>query len=85
MVKKKYYSTAEVANILHISRVAVFKQIKNGTLKAEKIGRNYVISYESVSKILGKVIGTQKKKVIENTINRAFDEYKEAFKKLGQE
>ena len=40
---KDFYTTKELAEILGISRVAVFKKIKNGTIKAQKIGRNFVI------------------------------------------
>ncbi len=43
MDTKDFYTTAELAKILGISRVAVFKKIKNGTLLARKIGRNFVI------------------------------------------
>lgn len=44
MEEKDFYTTKELAAILGISRVAVFKKIKNGTIKAQKIGRNFVIS-----------------------------------------
>lgn len=43
MELKDFYTTKELAKILGISRVAVFKKIKNGTIKAQKIGRNFVI------------------------------------------
>ena len=43
MESKDFYTTKELAGILGISRVAVFKKIKNGTIKAQKIGRNFVI------------------------------------------
>ena len=40
----KFYSTPEVAKILGISRIAVFKKIKGGKLKAMKVGKGYVIA-----------------------------------------
>ena len=43
MEPKNYYTTTELAKILGISRVAVFKRIKNGSIKARKVGRNFVI------------------------------------------
>ncbi|MBN2197695.1 helix-turn-helix domain-containing protein [Candidatus Wolfebacteria bacterium] len=43
MELKDFYTTAELAKVLGISRVAVFKKIKNGLIKAQKIGRNFVI------------------------------------------
>ena len=39
---KKYLTVKELADLLGISRVAVFKKIKNGQICAEKIGRNYI-------------------------------------------
>ncbi len=40
----KFYSTPEVAKILGISRIAVFKKIKSGKLKAMKVGKGYVVA-----------------------------------------
>ena len=85
MANKSLYSTSEVAEILHVSRVEVFRKIKSGKIKAEKIGRNYVIPHESVVNILGAAIGDRKKKDIENTITRALKEYRETFKRLAEE
>jgi excisionase family DNA binding protein len=82
---KKHYSTAEVARILHISRVSVFNRIKNGRIKAEKVGRNYIVSHESLSEALGKSIGQEKKDNIEKVLDKALKEYEEVFKRLGRE
>jgi len=78
-------STSEVAKILKISRVAVFKKIKNGEIKAEKIGRNYIIPKEEVLKTLGLVIGEKNKNEIDAIVKRGVKEYGEVFKKLGKE
>lgn len=43
MVNKEFYTTAELAKMLKISRVAVFNKIKSGEIKAQKLGRNFVI------------------------------------------
>ena len=48
MDSKEFYTSAELAEILGISRVAVFKRIKNGSIKAQKIGRNFVIYKKDV-------------------------------------
>ncbi len=45
-VKKEYLSTSELAKLLGVSRIAVFKKIKSGKIKAFKIGRNYVVPIE---------------------------------------
>ncbi len=78
-------STSEVAKVLKISRVAVFKKIKSGEIKAEKIGRNYVISKDEVLKALGLVIGEKSKTEIDAIIKKGVREYGEVFKKLGKE
>ncbi len=44
----KLYSTPEVAKILGISRIAVFKKIKTGKLVAMRVGKGYVITKENL-------------------------------------
>lgn len=51
MEPKDFYTTAELAEILGISRVAVFKKIKSGNIKAKKIGRNFVIFKKDIGGI----------------------------------
>ncbi len=82
---KEFYSTTEAAQILRLSRVSIFNRIKSGKIKAEKIGRNYIISHESLMESLGKIVGSHKKKEIEQAIDRALKDYGEVFKKLGRE
>ncbi len=81
----EFLSTSQVAKILNVSRIAVFKKIKNGEIKAEKIGRNYVIQKDEVSKALGLVIGEKTKKEIDEIIKKGIKDYGEVFKKLGKE
>lgn len=84
-MKKNMYSTLEVANILHLSRIEVFRKIKAGKIKAQKIGHSYVIPFESIEDILGETIGTHKKEEIEKVIDKALKDYGETFKKLSKE
>ena len=79
------YSTSEVAHILHLSRVEIFRRIKSGRITAEKIGRNYVITHDSLTEALEKSLGVHKKQEIEKAIDKALEEYKEVFIKLGKE
>lgn len=44
----KFYSTPEVAKILGISRIAVFKKIQAGKLRAMKVGKGYVVAKEDL-------------------------------------
>jgi len=79
---KKYLSTPEAAKILGISREAVFKKIQKGQLEAVKVGRNYAIDLEQLGHSTVETSESKKKK-IEEAVKKAFKEYAEALKKLG--
>ena len=81
---KAYFSTAEAAKILGISRVAVFKRIKSGKLKADRIGRGYVIAKEALE-IIGETLTDARKKEIDQSMKRIIKEYGEALRMLGRE
>jgi len=40
---KDYYTTTELADVLGISRISVFKRVKQGSIKAVKLGRDFII------------------------------------------
>jgi excisionase family DNA binding protein len=81
---KRYLTTAEVAKILGISQVAVFKKIKNGTLRAQKIGRNYAIDPADLG-LKSDRLGIKTRKRIETAVKRVVRDYGVALKKLGKE
>ena len=72
---KDYYSTSQVAHILHMSRVGVFNRIKNGKIKGDKVGRNYIVSHENLLEALGESIGNEKRENIERAVDKALTEY----------
>jgi len=83
---KDFYSTSEVAELLGISRVAVFKQIRSGKLKARKIGRNYAIARADMGSIgEGGHLSAERKNELEAAVQTAVKEYGEAFRLLGRE
>lgn len=84
-LNKKYFSTSEAAQILRLSRIAVFNRIKKGALKAEKVGRNYIVHREDLLEALGKTVGPERKASIEKAVDKAIKEYAETFKLLGKE
>jgi len=80
---KKYLTVAELAKRLGVSRVTVFRKIKSGGIKAEKIGRNFFIP---VSEIFSdKVLTEEQKQEIKKIVRSAVKEYSETFKLLGKE
>jgi excisionase family DNA binding protein len=84
-MEKEFFTTSEVAKILGISRIAVFKQIKNGKIKAIKVGRNFVIRRKDLSGISGESLSQKDKKEIEAAVKKIVREYGETLKLLGQE
>lgn len=84
MTQNIYLSTAELAKILNISHVAVFKKIKKGQIKAEKIGRNYAIKQSELGGILKTRLGKTEKQDIDASVKKTFQEYGETLKLLGQ-
>jgi excisionase family DNA binding protein len=83
--KIQYISTAELAKLLHVSRIAVFKKIQSGKIKAFKIGRNYVIPMEEVLSAIGTFISSDRKSEIDNVVKKAVKEYGETLRLLGEE
>lgn len=85
MEKKRLFSTMEIAKILGISRIAVFKKIKSGEIKATKVGRNYVISDRVLNRVLSKRLTPKQKKVIETAVRKTVKEYGDVLQRLGRE
>lgn len=85
MRNKEFLSTIELAEILGISRIAVFKQIKNGKIKAKKVGRNFIISKKEADRLSNKTIDDKTKKTIKKAVNKVVKEYGETLKMFGNE
>ena len=86
MTKKSDYITIpELAKILGLSRIAIFKRVKKGAIKAVKIGRNYAIPRAYIDSILGKTLGDTDKKEIDMAVKKTVKEYGRTLKLLGKE
>ena len=75
----------DLAKFLGISRVAVLKKINRGQIKAERFGRNYLISKEELLSIIGQFVPADRRKDIDKTLERIISEYGGALKRLGKE
>lgn len=84
-MEKEFLSTSELARILGISRVAVFKKIKSGNIKAQKVGRNFVIRKKDLGEILGMTLGEERKRLIEGAVKKTIKDYGQTLKLLGRE
>ena len=85
MDPQKYYTTAEAAKVLGVSRIAVFKKIKDGKIRAAKFGRNYLIPRKDILEIAGQVISPRRRKQIEAGVQKTIAEYSDVLRKLGKE
>ena len=83
MVNKEFISVSEFAELLGISRIAVYKRIKKGQIKAQKIGRSFVIPRKYVDDIVGTTLSDRNKKIINEAVKKTFKEYGEVLKRLG--
>ncbi len=85
MKNKEFLSTAELAKLLGVSRVTIFKKIRAGEIKAQKIGRNFAIAHKDLPKALGTVVSNEQKQAISQAVKKAVKQYGETFRLLGQE
>ena len=85
MFNEKYITIPQLADLLGLSRIEVYRRVRKGQIKAEKIGRMYVIKDKEVAHILGKKLTAKDKSQIEKAVKQAVKEYGEVLRKLGAE
>ncbi len=85
MKKSGYITIPQLAKILGISRIAVYKKVKKGQIKAIRIGNNYAIPKKYINFILGKELEQKTKKEIETAVKKIVEEYGDALEQLGRE
>ncbi|MFH1867039.1 MAG: excisionase family DNA-binding protein [Patescibacteria group bacterium] len=84
-VTKSFFSVSELAKILGISRIAVFKKIKNGQIPASKVGRAYVINADQVTDLIGQELSQGERRIIKASVSKVVHEYGETLRLLGRE
>lgn len=85
MKKGDFITIPQLANILGISRIAAYRKVKNGQIKAVRIGRNFAIDRKYILSILGKTLGQEDKKQIDDAVKKTIKEYGQTLKLLGLE
>ncbi|MFH1289625.1 MAG: helix-turn-helix domain-containing protein [Patescibacteria group bacterium] len=83
MKNKRFLSTTELAKILKISRVAVYKKIKRGEIEAIKVGRNFIIDKKLLGSIFNEELTKKQKLEIEKSVKKTIKEYGETLRLLG--
>lgn len=85
MKKDEYITIPQLAKILGISRIAVYRKVKKGQIKAVKIGRTFAIHQKHIAAILGKTLHQEDKKEIDHAMKKTVKEYGQTLKLLGSE
>ncbi|MGB8951498.1 MAG: helix-turn-helix domain-containing protein [Candidatus Aminicenantales bacterium] len=85
MKEKQYLTIPQLAEILGLSRIAVYKKVKKGEIKAIKIGKNYAIPEEYISEIRGKNLSNKTKRKIEKAVKKTIKDYGEVLRLLGND
>ncbi len=85
MENKEFLTTTELAKILGITRIAVFKKIKKGQIKAIRIGKNFAIPKGAIPEVLDRLLNKGKKKEIDAAVKKTVKEYGQTLKLLGRE
>lgn len=80
---KEYYSSVELANLLGISRIAVYKRIRKGDIRARRIGRNFLVHYKTVEQLIPHRLDDHDRKFIDRAVSRTVSQFGEALKNLG--
>jgi excisionase family DNA binding protein len=85
MKESEYISLAQLAEVLGISRIAVYKKVKKGEIEAVRIGRSYAVPKKYIAHILGKALREKDRKEIDKAVEKTVKEYGEVLKRLGRE
>lgn len=83
VAENRYISIQQLANMLGISRIAVYKKVKKGQIRAIRIGRSFAIPHKYVDGILGRTLKDGQKKEIDRAVRKTVREYGQTLKLLG--
>ena len=82
----RYYSTEEMAKLVGVTRVSIFRWIKEGKIKAERSGHSYIIPEDEVRRHAPLPEDQAKKnEELDAAVKQVVREYGETLKKLGAE
>lgn len=84
MKENEYITIPQLAKILGLSRIAVYKKVKKGEIRAIRIGRNFAISKKYIVDIEGRTLRDKEKKEIDKAVKKMVKEYGEVLKLLGK-
>jgi len=82
MFKEKYITIPQLAKLLGLSRIEVYRKVKKGQIPAIRVGRVYVISDRDIAYILGEKISRKSKRQVKAAVRKTVQEYGEVLKRL---
>jgi len=85
MKKTEYITIPQLAKMLGISRIAVYRKVRAGQIKAVRIGRTFAIPRSYVLGVLGRELSPDDKKQIDAAVSRTVKEYGEMLRLLARE
>jgi excisionase family DNA binding protein len=85
MANEKFITIPQLAELMGLSRIEVYRKVRKGQIKAEKIGKMYVITDSEVAHIFGEKTSDKDKNRIEKAVKKTVKDYGEVLRKLGKE
>ena len=85
MAKQTYITIPQLAKLLGLSRIEVYRKVRKGQIPAIRIGRNYAISDRDVASVLGHKMSSKNKRQVSLAVKKAVREYGEVLKRLSKE
>ena len=80
-----FVTVKQLADILGISRIAVFNKIKKGQLIANKFGKTYLIEKDQLVGIINNDLSEEEKIKMKKGVSKVIHDYGETLKMLGKE
>lgn len=80
-----FLTVKQLADILGISRIAVFNKIKKSQLVAQKVGKTYLIPKDQLVGIIDNNISEEDKEKMKRGVSKVIHDYGETLKMLGKE
>lgn len=80
-----YITIPQLARMLGMSRITVYKKVKSGEIKATRVGHTYMIPDKEIARVTRTRLTGAEKRRIERAVKKTVEEYGEVLERLGNE